>query len=171
MQSSFVQHILEVCKSLNNFSVQYLIIGGTAVGFHGHYRDTTDNMGMPIGKHDFDFWFNPSLENYFNVIKAIKALGKDVSRLENESAPNPKKSFLRFEFEEFKVDFLPEVAGLTFFNESFSRRRQTQVNGIIIKILSFEDLMKTKETNPRQKDLNDIIELKKIRGEDDQVQS
>lgn len=107
MYSSFVQHILEVCKTLNNHSVQYLVIGGTAVGFPGHYRDTTDSNGNPFGKHDFDFWFNPSLENYYNILKAMKALGKDVSRLENEIAPKPKKSFLKFDFEDFKIDFLP----------------------------------------------------------------
>ncbi len=162
MQSSFIQHILKVCKTLNDFSVQYLIIGGTAVAFHGHYRDTTDSMGRALGKHDFDFWFNPTLENYHNILKSIKALGKDVTRLENESTPNPKRSFLRFEFEEFKIDFLPEVTGLKSFNESFSNRQQSKVFDIVINILSLEDLIITKEANPRKKDINDIQELKKI---------
>jgi hypothetical protein len=105
MQSSFIQHILKVCKTLNDFSVQYLIIGGTAVAFHGHYRETTDSMGRALGKHDFDFWFNPTLENYRNILKAIKALGKDVSRLENESAPNPKRSFLNLNLKSLRLIF------------------------------------------------------------------
>lgn len=165
MYSSFVQHILEVCKTLNDHSVQYLIIGGTAVGFHGHYRDTTDAAGSPFGKHDFDFWFNPSLENYYNILKAMKALGKNVSRLENEIAPNPKRSFLKFEFDDFKIDFLPETRGLKTFSESFSRRQQSVINNIAINIISLEDLIIAKQTNPRQKDLNDILELKRIRDE------
>lgn len=163
MENSFLQRILEVCKSLNDFSVEYLIIGGTAVGFHGYYRETTDSAGQLLGKHDFDFWFNPSLENYYNILKAMKELGKDVSRLEKESAPNPRKSFLRFEFEEFKIDFLPEVIGLKSFSESFSKRRQSMIDNVTINIVSFEDLITTKEANPRDKDLKDILELKKIR--------
>jgi predicted nucleotidyltransferase len=95
----------------------------------------------------------------------MKALGKDVSYLEQESAPNPKKSFLKFEFEEFKVDFLPEVKGLKSYNDSFATRRQSVVNGVNLNILSFEDLIITKGTNPRQKDLDDIFELKRIREE------
>ena len=165
MQNSFLQRILEVCKILNDFSIQYIIIGGTAVGFHGYYRDTTNNEGLPLGKHDFDFWFDPSYENYYNIIKAMKALGKDVSRLEKEIAPNPKKSFLKFDFEEFKIDFLPQVKGLNSFSESFSRRRQSIIADISINIISFEDLIITKEINPRQKDLDDILELKRIREE------
>ena len=166
MQNSFLQRFLEVCRILNDFSIQYIVIGGTAVGFHGFYRDTTNNEGQPSDKHDFDFWFNPYSENYYNIIKAMKVLGKDVSHLENESAPNPKKSFLRFEFEDFKIDFLPEVRGLKSFNESYSKGLQSKIDDIVIYILSFEDLIITKETNPRQKDLNDILELKRIRTED-----
>jgi hypothetical protein len=166
MQSSFIQHILEVCKTLNEYSVEYLIIGGTSVGFHGYYRDTTDGLGRVLGKHDFDFWFNPTLENYQNILKAIRALGKDVSRLENESAANPKKSFLRFEFEEFKIDFLPEVTGLKSFGKSFSTKHQSKVNDIIINILSLDDLIAAKEVNPRPKDLEDILQLKRIRDKD-----
>jgi predicted nucleotidyltransferase len=166
MQNSFLQRILEVCKALNDYSVQYLIIGGTAVGFHGYYRDTTDTIGQSLSKHDFDFWFNPTLQNYYNILKAVKSLGKDVSRLETEIAPNPKKSFLKFEFDEFKIDFLPEAKGLKAFNESFSRRRESVVENVHISVISFEDLLITKQTNPRQKDLDDILELKKIRGKD-----
>lgn len=163
MQNSFLQRILEVCKALNDYTVQYLIVGGTAVGFHGYYRDTTDNMGKSINKHDFDFWFNPTLENYYNILKAVKSLGRDVSRLETEIAPNPKKSFLKFEFNEFKIDFLPEIKGLKTFNDSFSKRRESVVCDVHISIISFEDLLVTKQTNPRQKDINDILELKKIK--------
>lgn len=166
MQNNFLQRILEVCKALNDYSVQYLIIGGTAVGFHGYYRDTTDNTGQPLSKHDFDFWFNPTLENYYNILVAVKSLGKDVSRLENEIAPNPRKSFLKFEFDEFKIDFLPEAKGLNNFTESFSKRRVSAVNNVLISVISFEDLVLTKQTNPRQKDINDVLELMKIRGVD-----
>ncbi len=166
MQNSFLQRILEICKVLNDYSVQYLIIGGSAVGFHGYYRETTDNTGQLLGKHDFDFWFNPSHENYYNILKAMKALGKDVTRLENESSPNPKKSFLKFEFKEFKIDFLPEASGLKSFNESFSRRWEANFNDVIICIVSFEDLMITKHAHPRQKDLDDILQLKRIRDRD-----
>jgi predicted nucleotidyltransferase len=124
---------------------------------------TMDQFGLPTEKHDFDFWFNPNYENYYNILKAMKSLGKDVSRLEKESSPNPKKSFLKFEFEEFKIDFLPEIKGLDSFNESYSNSKKSIVNSTEFNILSLEDLIKTKETNSRAKDISDLEELRKLK--------
>lgn len=131
MYSAFTEHILNICKTLNANGVQFIIVGGTATGFHGFNRMTMDQFGLPTEKHDFDFWFNPTYENYYNILKAMKSLGKDVSRLEKESSPNPKKSFLKFEFEEFKIDFLPEIKGLNSFNESFSNSNTNYVYNLV----------------------------------------
>lgn len=163
MYSDFTEHILKICKTLNANNVQFIIVGGTAAGFHGFNRMTMDQFGLPTGKHDFDFWFSPNYENYFNILKAMKSLGKDVSRLEEEAAPNPKKSFLKFEFEEFKIDFLPEIKGLDSFNESYSNTKKSIVNSIEFNILSLEDLIKTKETDSRAKDISDLEELRKLK--------
>ena len=48
---------------LNKHSVEYLIVGGTAVGFYGYSRGSTASNGSALGKHDLDFWSNPNLEN------------------------------------------------------------------------------------------------------------
>ena len=95
----------------------------------------------------------------------MKSLGKDVSRLENETSPNPKKSFLKFDFEEFKIDFLPEIKGLDSFHKSHSISKKSVVNKIEFKILSLEDLIKTKETDSRPKDISDLEELRKLKND------
>lgn len=163
MYSDFTKHILKICKVLNSNNVQFIIVGGTAAGFHGFNRMTMDQFGLPTRKHDFDFWFNPNYENYFNILKTMKSLGKDVSRLENESLPNPKKSFLKFEFEEFKIDFLPEIKGLVSFNDSYSTAKKSIVNSIEFNILSLDDLIKTKETGSRLKDITDLEALRRLK--------
>jgi len=166
MYSDFIEHILKICKTLNSYNVQFIIVGGTAAGFHGYNRMTMDPYGLPTSKHDFDFWFNPNYENYFNILKAMKSLGKDVSRLENESSPNPKKSFLKFEFEEFKIDFLPEIKGLNSFADSYSNTIKSIIDTIEFRILSLDDLIKTKETDSRSKDSSDLEALRKLRNKD-----
>ena len=163
MYSSFIEHILKVCKTLNENNVQFIIVGGTATGFHGFHRMTTDSFGVPTEKHDFDFWFNPNYQNYFNILKAMKTLGKDTSRLENEPSPNPKKSFLKFEFDDFKIDFLPEIKGLDSFNNSFSNSKKSVIDLVEFNILSLDDLIKTKEKESRPKDISDLEELRKLR--------
>lgn len=165
MYNDFTKHILRVCKSLNDFNVEFIIVGGTASGFHGYYRMTLDYYGIPTEKHDFDFWFNPTYENYFNILKAMKSLGKDTSSLENETAPNPKKSFLKFDFDEFKIDFLPEIKGLDSYYKSFTTSSYSKVDSVEFKILSLDDLIKAKEFDSRPKDLSDLEELRKLKNQ------
>lgn len=163
MHNDFTKHILEVCKSLNKNGVKFIIVGGTASGFHGYYRMTQDYYGEPTQKHDFDFWFDPTYENYFNILKAMKSLGKDTSRLENESNPNPRKSFLKFDFEEFKIDFLPEIKGLDSFSQSFDKSSHATIDSVDFTILSLDDLIKAKEFDSRPKDISDLEQLRKLR--------
>ncbi|RLD96571.1 MAG: hypothetical protein DRJ13_13495 [Bacteroidetes bacterium] len=63
MENSLLKSVLEICKMLNKHSVEYLIVGGTAVGFYGYSRGSTASNGSALGKHDLDFWSNPNLEN------------------------------------------------------------------------------------------------------------
>jgi predicted nucleotidyltransferase len=71
MDSSLAESISKVCKILNDHSVEYLIVGGASVAFHGYYRMSTDATGVTADKYDFDFWYNPSYPNYFNLLNAL----------------------------------------------------------------------------------------------------
>lgn len=148
---------------LNKYSLEYVIVGGTAVAFHGYYRMSTLPSGIPADKHDLDFWYNPTYANYYNLLDAIEELGIDVSEYKEELAPNPMKSFFTQEFDNFKIDFLPEIIGLNRFSESFSKRIISQIDGVEICTISFEDLVKSKESTFRQKDTDDLVQLKSIR--------
>ena len=107
MQPEITNKIVEVCKVLNSYSVKYLIVGGTAVAFHGYFRWSVDSAGLASEKFDLDFWYNPTYENYFNLLNALSDLGQDVESIKEEKVPNPKSSFFKFEIENFTIDFLP----------------------------------------------------------------
>jgi hypothetical protein len=162
MANSFVNNILSVCKILNTHSVEYLIVGGTAVALHGYFRMSQDAAGNPTEKHDLDFWYNPTYDNYFKLLKALSDLGLDVSAFQEETAPNPKKSFFKLETDRFTLDLLPEIPGLTRFRDSFNERELSVLNEIEIPFISYQDLIRNKETLRRPKDINDINELKKL---------
>ena len=70
-QNSFISHIIFVCQALQNRSVEYLVVGGTAVGFHGYYRPSKASDDTLAEKNDLDFWYNPTYSNYFNLLKAL----------------------------------------------------------------------------------------------------
>ena len=108
MDKNLAESILNVCKTLNKHSVQYLIAGGTAVALHGYFRMSLYSSGLPADKYNLDFWYYPAYDNYFKLLNALEELGQDVSEFKEEIAPNPKKSYFRLEFEKFTLDFLPE---------------------------------------------------------------
>ncbi|MEO8151310.1 MAG: hypothetical protein ABI723_27005 [Bacteroidia bacterium] len=153
------QSVLEVCKALNKYSVAYLIVGGVAVAFHGYYRDTTNSAGANTDKDDIDIWYNPTYSNYYKLLRALEHLGQNVSDFRNEKSPNPKKSYFKFEFEKFTVDFLPEIKGLNNFNAAYKKRETSNINGIEIHLISYSDIITSKSISPRKKDILDIEQL------------
>lgn len=136
------------------------MVGGTAVALHGYYRVSRDPSGAVMEKHDLDFWYNPTYDNYFKLLDALEELATDVSEFREEVAPNPQKSFFRLERENFKMDFLPELLGLPRFRLSFENRVIAKIGDIEIPYISYDDLVKSKQALGREKDIDDIDHLK-----------
>ena len=60
MKNKLTDDVLEVCNILNKHKVEFLIVGGTAVAFHGYYRPSINSIGNITEKPDLDFWYNPN---------------------------------------------------------------------------------------------------------------
>ncbi len=159
MENSLIDNILTVCRTLNKFSVEYIIVGGTAVALHGYYRHSMNTVGEIAEKPDLDFWYNPTYDNYFRLLNALEELGQDVTEFKNEQMPNPKKSFFRFEFEKFTLDFLPELKLSLRFRSAYNRKEIVSLDETKIPFISYEDLVLDKKANARAKDLTDIERL------------
>jgi len=89
MENELIADLVKVCKVLQNYGIDYLIVGGTAVALHGYFRITMDSNGIPNEKHDLNIWYNPTYGNYFSLLKALKELGLDTAPYEQEIAPPP----------------------------------------------------------------------------------
>ena len=159
MESSLTDSILRVCKTLSKFSVEYIIVGGTAVALHGYFRPSRNLAGEIAKKPDLDFWYNPTYDNYFKLLNALEDLGLDVIKFKEEQTPNPKRSFFRYEFEEFTLDFLPELKASLKFRSSFSKRENVTLDDIEIPFINYEDLISDKTANARSKDITDLEQL------------
>lgn len=167
MESNLADSILSVCNALNKFSVEYMIVGGTAVALHGYFRLSTNMAGEIDEKPDLDFWYNPTYENYFRLLNALEELGQDVTKFKQEQTPDPKKSFFKYKLEKFTLDFLPELKVSLKFRASFKTRELVTLNGTEIPFISFDDLILDKQTNARSKDITDVEQLKAIRKKSD----
>ena len=153
MTNAIRDSLRTVCDVLNRHKVDYLLIGGMAVGFHGYPRATAD----------LDFWYEPRIENFHRIIEALEELGIDTSSLK-ELVFDPKKSYLRIPQRNFRLEFLPTIPGVESFRASRENASETQLDGVVIRILSYEDLIKNKETVGRAVDQQDVEELRRRRG-------
>lgn len=152
MTNEIRDSLRKVCDVLNKHNVEYLLIGGMAVGFHGYPRATAD----------IDFWYEPRIENFHKIIAALAELGVDSSSLE-DIVFNPKKTFLKIPQDNFRLEFLPTIPGVESFRASKALASETRLDGVVIRILSYDDLIKNKETLGRAVDKQDVEELRRRR--------
>ena len=88
-------------------------------------------------------------------------MGKDISEFKNDQTPEPLKSFFKLEFDDFLFDILPEIKANIKFNEANKRKETVDLGKIQIHFINFSDLIEDKEATARNKDLDDINQLKK----------
>lgn len=152
---------IEVLSALDKHNVNFILVGGLAVGFHGYARYTGD----------MDLWLEPSHENMSKLSNSLIELGYDkettISILASRPFDHPTPIRL-FDFQdEFKVDLMT-----TIYNDEFSfeicRKEAVEyyLNGIKLNIVNISHLISIKEKVRRydnsMKDLIDAYELKKI---------
>jgi len=163
MENSLASSILRVCRVLNKCSVQYLLVGGTAVALHGYFRYSVNAAGGISDKPDLDVWYNPTYGNYFKLLDALEELGQNVTEFRNEQAPNPKKSYFKYEFEWFTLDLLPALKTVLTFNASYAKKELVVLEEVDIPFIGYNELLLDKAANARPKDIEDIEQLESRR--------
>ncbi len=66
---------------------------------------------------------------------------------------------IRMGYPPIRIKVLTEISGVNF-KRCYTRRKETIIDRIKIKIISFKDLLKNKKASGRHKDLNDLENLK-----------
>jgi predicted nucleotidyltransferase len=129
-------------------NVEYLIVGGYAVGVHGHPRYTGD----------LDIWLNPTEDNAVNILKCVKEFGFGSFNLQ-VSDFTKLGNVIQFGNPPLRIDLLTEIDGVKF-EECFSNKKEVQIDGMIVNFIGYWDLIKNKKESGRLKDLDDIDNLK-----------
>lgn len=143
-----------ICKLLNKHQVDYLVVGGFAVIYHGFSRATDD----------VDFWYKPTNDNFIKIIAAFEDLKMDVSQLK-EMIFDPKKTFLRIPVYGVDIEFLPGILGGVTFTDAKKNALITKIDGVEVSIIGYGDLIRIKKATDRPKDRLDIEELEKKKKE------
>jgi hypothetical protein len=135
----------EFIQCLNSNKVKYLLVGGWAVGLHGHPRATKD----------IDFFISIDNENLENLEKALNEFGAppvDINYLRE------KGNVIRFGVSPVKIDIINEAAGIDIEN-CYPKKEVITVDNIEISLISKDDLIINKKSTGRQADLADVEKL------------
>ena len=134
---------------LKKYNIDYLVVGGYAVGIHSQARAT----------QDIDFWIRPSKENAENLIKLLNEFGAPDINLSVDDIINPDV-VVQFGKPPLRIDILAAIDGVDF-DTAFKNRFVHDLGPVKeVNFISYDDLLKNKKTSARQKDNFDLQWLK-----------
>ena len=141
------QDFKDFLNLLNSHSVEYLVIGGYAVGYHGYPRATGD----------IDIWISNHASNAKKLVKVLIEFGFDVPGL-SEKMFREEGKVIRMGFPPVRIEILTSISGVNF-QECFSTKLTDQIDGITVNLISLENLKTNKKASGRFKDLDDLENL------------
>ena len=134
-------------KLLNQNKVEYLIVGGYAVGLYGYPRATGD----------IDIWISQSEENAVKIIRVLKEFGFHQGEISTDFFLKDDQ-ITRLGFPPLRIEILTTISGLSF-PECFPEREIIEIDDIKINFLDFNNLLVNKKAAGRYKDLDDLENL------------
>lgn len=157
MINIFNQDFQEYVRLLNEYDVEYMLVGGMAVNIHG-YRRTTGDM---------DLFINPTKENHHKLRKVHGDFGMfmgEMGSLEN-FLDTSKYDVYTFGVSPIQIDLMTVCKGIDF-EKSYKSIVQVEIEeGLEINVIQYKDLIMSKQASNRTRDKADIEELEKIRAQ------
>ncbi len=134
-------------NSLNAHHVEYLLIGGYAVNYHGYPRATAD----------MDIWVAAHPANADKVVAALKEFGLDLPELSPELFLHPWQ-IVRLGLPPVRIEVSTTISGVDF-AECYAARVTDTLDGIPVCIISLGHLKLNKKASGRHQDLADLEHL------------
>ena len=144
--------LIDLLTEFASSGVEYLIVGGWAVGIHSEPRYTKD----------LDILIGGSAENLARVVAALQHYGAPPALTEQVRTMNAGE-FVFFGVPPARVDLLREIPGVDF-AQAWTRRKTMPWQGVDVHVLGLDDLLDAKRAAGRPKDLADVRLLERVRG-------
>ena len=141
----------EFIELLNSHRVEYLVVGGHAVSFHGYPRYTGD----------IDFLIRPTKENASRIVDVVERFGLEESESLKTTLIQPDK-IIQIGRPPNRIDILTSASGVDF-QQAWDQSVLSNLDGLPVRFPDLETLLKNKRASARIKDLADVEELEKVR--------
>ena len=134
-------------KLLNSCGVDYLLVGGYAVGLHGYPRATGD----------MDIWIALDASNSQKIAEVLIEFGIP-DELITDTMFMEKDRVIRMGIPPVRIEIITGASGVDF-PDCYSRREVVEIEGVPVNFISLEDLRVNKKAAGRHKDLDDLEHL------------
>ena len=137
----------EFLRLLDANRVEYLLIGGYAVGYHGYPRATGD----------IDIWIARNPANAQRMMTVLHDFGFDAPEL-NTSLFLEEQNIVRMGYPPMRIEVTTGISGVRF-EECYPDRITDTLDGVEVSIISLRHLKLNKKASGRNKDMADLDNL------------
>lgn len=147
------EDLRQLLHAFNAHGVEYLIVGGYAVGIYAEPRATKD----------LDVFIRSEVKNSEAVYRALAAYGAPIAGLTPADFRNDPNSVFQIGQPPARVDILQHIDGVNF-DEAWNQRIEASVDGVPAHVISIEHLIQNKRQSGRMRDLADIEAIREANG-------
>jgi hypothetical protein len=137
----------EFFQLLNSELIEYLLVGGYAVGYYGYPRATGD----------LDIWIAVTEANAAGMARVLERFG-----FSKKAAPPElflkQDAVVRIGMPPLRIDLLTGVSGVDF-TECYASRTLAVVDGVEVSVIGLDHLRANKRMAGRAKDVDDLDHL------------
>src|SRR2546426_11344730 len=144
---SLTKDFKEFLQCLNARDVEYLVIGGHAVAFHGYPRATAD----------LDVWVAVNSANASRIVTSLRDFGFAVPELSPDLFLREDR-VIRMGVAPNRIEIQTGIDGVNF-SDCYPQRVAAELDGIPVWFISMADLKSNKQASGRNKDLADLDHL------------
>ena len=137
----------EFLKLLSDHEVEYLLVGGYAVAYHGYPRATAD----------MDIWVAINPHNAQRLVDAIRAFGFEMPELSPDVFLK-KDQVIRMGVPPIRIEIVTTASGVDF-EECYAARLVDELDGVAVSVINLEHLKINKKAAGRYRDLDDLEHL------------
>lgn len=150
---SFIgRDIRELVAIMAAHDVEFVLVGGHAVGFHGHVRATMD----------VDFLIRPNAENNRRMMAALAEFGFGNAGIDPDIFVK-EGHMLTIGAKPNEVDMVTSLSGCSV-EEIFANAATGMIGKTPVKVIGLAELLRTKRAAARPKDQVDVLELEVIQA-------
>jgi hypothetical protein len=131
----------------NAHNVEYIIVGGYALAFHGSPRYTGD----------IDFYIKPDRENAQRVLKALDEFGFGSVGIESSDLEYENK-VIQLGVPPVRIDIITSISGVKW-EDAFLTRVKGQYGELSVYYIGLDQFIKNKKSIGRKKDMADLEAL------------